>query len=150
MNLTEFDKYEQRCLIIKNLIEKHYNNHTFKFYYNTDNRLYNILINGTTNISILGDNTWQDIKRHIDKKLNYKNNSECGICFETIKKNVTCPKCSQNLCAECYINIIRKGKGIFTCPFCKYKFGEKMELFDLALAIVSIKEMLGDYTDDLD
>ena len=111
--------------IIKELISKHYDKSStsFEFVVNAETSFTEIVINGECNISVLPDSTWKEIKRHIDKKLiSLRKNHEgiiddCVICFEPIKNNVSCPKCSNNHCGNCYINLFKSGKGIITCPF---------------------------------
>lgn len=77
-------------------------------------------------ISIDEDNTWDEIKRHIDVKLSDKKDKDCSICDTTFVGKigrVTCNKCSGEYCTNCYINIFRTGKGIMPCPFCRHSIG---------------------------
>ena len=77
-------------------------------------------------ISIVEDNTWDEIKRHIDVKLSDKKDKDCSICDNTFAGKigrVTCNKCAGEYCSNCYINIFRIGKGIMPCPFCRDTIG---------------------------
>ena len=113
MNPTELDKYDERCNIIKTLILKDYINDKFDFIRNPQTLYIEIVINNNFKITLLPDSNWKEIKRHIEKKINVQRNGisqDCIICCEKIQKNVTCPKCSNNFCGECYI-YLKAGKG---------------------------------------
>ena len=78
-------------------------------------------------ITILEDNTWDEIKHHIDAKISKDKTDECSICSteEIQKRRVTCTKCASDWCTDCYINIFRVNKGIIKCPFCRFTYGEE-------------------------
>ena len=78
--------------------------------------------------TIKATNSWREIKRHIDAKISEKKSSECPICSsEKIqKRRVSCTKCAEAWCVDCYINIFRANKGITKCPFCRYEVGFEM------------------------
>ena len=114
--------YDNHCKMIKNKIINEFKNYKFDFIRNPNTLEIEIIIDNNSVITILHDNTWDEIKRHINKKiLGFK--GDCGICCKKINKNVTCNKCSNNCCVNCYINLFKFGKGIITCPYCKYSFG---------------------------
>ena len=69
MNPKEFDKYDKRCNVIKNLILKDYINDKFDFIRNPETLYIEIVINNNSKITLLPDNNWKEIKRHIDKKI---------------------------------------------------------------------------------
>lgn len=87
-----------------------------------------IIINKTSTITILEENTWDDIKRNIDSKLSTPNNFDCSICcLNNIKKKVSCNKCSNYWCIPCYAEIYKTNNGIIKCPYCRFEFGEKID-----------------------
>ena len=115
----------------ENFIKKYskYINDKFEFIRDPETTYVEIVINNNSKITILPGSNWKEIKRHIDKKIIVQRNgiSEgCIICYEKIRNNVTCPKCSNNYCGECYINLFKKGKGVITCPHCRYSIGNTM------------------------
>lgn len=69
------------------------------------------------------DLTIVQLKRIVGRSIN-PDTLLCEICSETKEQNVTC-RCSNTYCVDCYINIIRSGSGIFTCPYCRYTFGNR-------------------------
>ena len=77
-------------------------------------------------MTVLQNNTWDEIKRHIDTKINDNKTNECFICSaQEIQKRVSCPKCAFYWCIDCYINIFRTNKGIIKCPFCRFTYGNE-------------------------
>jgi hypothetical protein len=76
-------------------------------------------------MTIKATNSWREIKRHIDAKISEKKSSECPICSsEKIQqRRVSCTKCAEASCVDCFINIFRANKGITKCPFCRYEVG---------------------------
>jgi len=146
MNSIEFDKYDKKCNIIKNLILTFYRNYKIDFIRNPETLYIEVVINNISNITLLPDNNWNEIKRHIDKKIIVLCNGileDCIICCESIQKNVTCPKCSNNWCGECYINLFKNGKGVITCPHCRFSFGNRMPEDMIQMAVNEIKYKIG-------
>ena len=146
MNSEDLPEYNNKCDVIKELIIKNYTNNTFDFIRNPDTLYIEVIINNKSNVTILPDNTWTEIKRHITKKIIVQCDGiveDCIICCGTIKKNVTCPKCSINYCSECYINIFKHGKGVITCPHCRYSFGNVMPEYMLKSGVDQIRQKLG-------
>lgn len=80
-------------------------------------------------LTILENNTWDEIKRNIDQKLTFfgKTNETCPLCMEECVCLVTCNKCTHFTCDTCYIDIIRTNKGIHKCPFCRNEIGRVIE-----------------------
>lgn len=77
-------------------------------------------------VTILKIYKWKEAKRILDKKMNSDDKNECEICYtQMIENKVSCPKCANYYCGECYINIYRENKGIIICPFCRWKYGYK-------------------------
>jgi len=137
--------YENKKKKIKKKIRKHYKDEKFTYITNPDTRYTEILINDVSRITLLPDSTWNEIKRHINKKLAGQRDGfgDCVICCEEITQNVTCTKCSGNYCADCYINLFRYGEGIVTCPHCRYSFGRILPNFMIEIGVESIKRKLG-------
>ena len=92
-------------------------------------------------LSILKENTWENIKRNIDNKMSNIKPVECSICLskKVQKRKVSCPKCSFDTCAGCYINIFRTNKGIIKCPFCRYTHGNE---FPDEMIEIGVQEIL--------
>jgi hypothetical protein len=55
-------------------------------------------------MTILEENTWDEIKRHIDSILSNEKSNECSICYTNaiIKRRVTCTKCASDCCIDCF------------------------------------------------
>lgn len=100
-----------------------------------------IFINKKAVMTILECNTWDEIKRHIDAKINDEKRNECSICAtnELQKKRVTCTKCASEWCINCYISIFRTNKGIIKCPFCRFAYGEE---FSEDMIEIGIQEII--------
>ena len=79
-------------------------------------------------MTIPKEDTWDEIKRHIDAKMSIEKQIECSICStKTIQFcRVSCNKCASDWCIDCYINIFRTNKGIIKCPFCRYSYGNRL------------------------
>lgn len=144
----ELGKYYKRCAIIKSLILKEYHDQQFEFCQNIDTRYAEIVINGTGKITILPDNSWTEIKRHIIKKIKFSNEKNksylCSICAEQMKKRVSCARCSNGTCGNCYINIFKANNGIIKCPHCRYSYGNHVPDNMIGIYIDEIKRKLGD------
>lgn len=148
MSSKEFDKYAKRCNVIKNLILKDYVNDKFEFIRDLETLYIEIIINGNSKITLLPDSTLKQIKRHIDKKLIVQRDGisgDCIICCEPIQQNVTCSNCSNNYCGECYINLFENGRGVITCPHCRYSYGNTMPEYMIQMSVNEIKHQLGKY-----
>lgn len=84
-----------------------------------------ITINENATITILESNDWNEIKRHIDSKINMQIKYECSICLSNnLKKTVSCNKCACYWCIPCYAEIFKVNRGLIKCPFCRYEFGK--------------------------
>jgi hypothetical protein len=143
MNKGDRDRYDRRCSIIEKLVIAEFKDQEFDFVRNKDT--WNIEIafrhNGFTLATLLLDNTFQEIKRHLNKKLSgaYHNNI-CDICFEISKISASCNKCANSTCGECYINIFKTNKGIMTCPQCRHTFGYETPEYLMEYRILEIRE----------
>lgn len=96
-------------------------------------------------LTILEDNTWAEIKRHIDLKMTPKIPDECTVCMtdSIIKGRVTCSKCAGQLCTLCYINIYRAAKGATKCPFCNYKVGSAVPSWAVETGVEMLRTRFG-------
>jgi hypothetical protein len=141
MNFNEIDKYNKRCDIIKDLILKTFVDTTFEFNTNPDTLYNEVTINGNSKISLLPDNSWQEVKRHINQKI-LGFTGDCIICCEKMENAVSCAKCSNNFCGKCYIKLFRVGKGIITCPHCRWEFGENVREIMIESFVDKIKDRL--------
>jgi hypothetical protein len=72
--------------------------------------------------------SWDEIRRHIDAKMSNAKSEDCSICLtpEIQKVRVSCPKCANNWCMNCYVSIYRTNKGLMKCPFCRWTYGKKV------------------------
>lgn len=148
LSSKKFDKYDKKCNMIKKLILKDYVNDKFEFIRNSETLHIEIIINNKSKITLLRNNSYEEIKRHIEKKITVQHDGiseDCIICREIIQKNVTCSKCSNNYCGKCYINLFKNGKGVITCPHCRYSFGDTMPEYMVQMSIDEIKHKLGEY-----
>ena len=91
-------------------------------------------------MTILKENTWDEIKRHIDNKICDIKPLECSICLskEMQKSKVSCPICSFDTCVNCYISIFRANKGLIKCPFCRYTYGDECPDYMIEICIQEI------------
>ena len=102
----------------------------FKIHENTHDLLLYIIKKGspTLVITIPRNNSWDNIKRYIDSKLSVKFSEECSICFsKQINSRVLCLRCKGEGCMYCYIAIYRNNKGIIVCPFCRFRYGNRVQ-----------------------
>ena len=89
------------------------------------------------NFAVLKNRTWEYTKKYIEKikEARSQPSAECVICYERDYRFSGCAKCYQRYCLECLIKIMQEGQGIFTCPFCSHKVGQRMNR--LAVDIVA-------------
>jgi hypothetical protein len=125
MNIEDVEDYNKNVNIIKSLVNKTYKNYNIKFIKNIETNLIEINI-FDFKITILQNDKWNKIKKHIEHKLNGFS-GECSICLNKIIKNVSCNNCLNNWCGDCYINLFKNGKGIIICPYCRFSFGENIQ-----------------------
>jgi len=100
-----------------------------------------IFTNKKAIMTILEDNTWDEIKHHIDTKMSNSKSDECSICSTKETKQtqrVTCTKCASDWCVDCYINIFRENKGIIKCPFCRFTYGQQMSDYMVNMGVQQI------------
>ena len=86
--------------------------------------------------------SWDEIKRLIDAILSNEKSEECSICStrEIQIRRISCPKCANDWCTNCYVNIFRTNKGIVKCPFCRYTYGEKWPEHMIEIGVQEILE----------
>lgn len=137
------EKYNKRCQIIEKLIISQFPDLKFKLVFNNDTKYYEIfLIEQKAQISILENTEWKALKRGIELKIKQEYNTLCSICYENINKNVSCSKCYNNWCGECYISLFISGEGIIKCPFCRYSFGIKTPKNMINICVQEIRDKL--------
>ncbi len=144
MRDDEKKQYYKKCNLLVKLILKQYHPRTINKNVNEDNGFIEVFIS-KSHLTLLPNKTWIDTKRVIDKLLRdeYKVNSgDCNICSKPININVSCPECGNKYCSDCYIKIFKKGKGIITCPYCKFKYGNVMSDLEINYGILEIRRKL--------
>lgn len=78
-----------------------------------------VIVKHNALITILPTNTWEEIKDCIDIKMNKKNTDVCSICYKSTKKRrVSCGKCLNYWCVECYMQNCKSYTGYQKCPYC--------------------------------
>jgi len=81
-------------------------------------------------LTIIENNTWDEIKRNIKIKLQFKpmkTTETCPVCMEEVVIYVPCNKCTNHTCTKCYTDIIKINKGLYVCPFCRNEIGRLMD-----------------------
>lgn len=141
MSFEKYPEYHKRCNVIKNLISITYKDLDYFFTINHNTNFVEMIINNKGQLTILPDNTWNEIKRHIDVKItcSYK---DCIICLNKIETSVSCSKCANHWCGNCYVDLYTHGQGIVTCPICRFSVGEKVPSKLLKLGISQIKKRI--------
>lgn len=151
-NNKDFKRYE----IIKKLILETFKKEilskqiefTFNFDFNTG--IIKGEINGKRNafFEIERNMKFKKIIKKLNKFVDFSKENEikdCVICCEVIKQNAVCNECLNPICTDCYINIFRKNKGIFKCPFCSFSVGEEMTKLEVDIGVMTIKEKIAGY-----
>jgi hypothetical protein len=137
--------YSKRCDVLKQLILKAYGPHIHEFKKNESTGYIEVCFKMGGTITILHDNTWSELEKNIGKKLDGNANHFCSVCSGVKNKLVTCNKCSQSFCTECYIDSFRKNKGLVVCPHCNYSFGVVMSDEVLEDRIDNIRDKIEDW-----
>ena len=116
-----------------------------RFHRNSLNGCVEFSIGEKEPITILKDNTWAEVKRHIDLKLSPEIPETCTICMtDSIKKGrVTCPKCAGQMCTTCCVDIYRAKKGATSCPFCNNKVGDRVPNSAVEIGVQMLRERFG-------
>jgi hypothetical protein len=90
--------------------------------------------------------SWKQITRAVEKKRDFVPGPRCcGICCEERSgpaSNVSCNRCANSFCGECYIGLFRTGRGIIRCPFCRDEFGFLMSPQDVERGVRMIRSKL--------
>ncbi len=74
---------------------------------------------GIMEFIIRNDTPWQEIKRGLDKRINNPRDDTCFICRNISENKYYCGECSNWICYDCILELVRKGKGTLKCPFCR-------------------------------
>ena len=73
---------------------------------------------------IFEGDTYEEIKKRIDKYFQLTYTPDCQICLEKITaRSLACCKCLQRTCLNCAINIIRHNHGLLVCAYCRFEDG---------------------------
>ena len=124
--------YEDKFKLYLRKIHKTYPDLKFKYEKGKgkDNNLYTIyFIDYTSTITILENSIWKEIKLHIDKIIFEEKNPNkytCEICYNNSYTFISCNKCSNKYCRQCYFDILRERKGIIICPYCRHQTGDTL------------------------
>jgi hypothetical protein len=130
--------------ILKQKIREYIPKEKILFYTDENNGLLTIkFLKTKATIAILKDNTWDEITKHIDTKVKKRKDIKCVNCNNESLKNMTCPKCTADVCAYCYVSIYKLKKGIFECPTCKYSHGEELPDFIVEAGAKILEKKLG-------
>lgn len=86
-----------------------------------------VFVNHKSMMTILPSNTWLEVKRIIDFRINDIKLDECSICCSDKLigiTNVSCNKCAVCYCVGCFYKLLIINQGLMICPFCKYTSGD--------------------------
>jgi len=64
--------------------------------------------------------------------------AKCNICYNKSKNHCFCRHCDKSCCIDCYAKIIREGKGVSQCPYCRQKDGTVVENKDILESIIRL------------
>ena len=137
--IEKSDEFSDICKKIREYIP----NVNIEFMFNDNTQLLEIVfIEEKSVMSILKDNTWAEIKRHINAIISKNKDTDCSICCEKIISRTGCTKCSSDWCVECYINLFKTGQGIIKCPYCRFEYGFRMNEQELNMGVANIRAKL--------
>lgn len=89
----------------------------------------------------IGDTvTWLTIKKRIEGR--NQTSEECSICYERFSMSHVCRVCNNLCCHTCFIDIMEKGQGVYTCPYCRHTVGEKCDNVEMNNRITCILDRL--------
>jgi hypothetical protein len=141
-NDEECEKYIKRCDVMIKLITNEFKNDKLEFTTNPDSLHVVVVVNDNNRITLLPNISWNEIRRNINNAI-LQITKKCIVCYETIKKtNICCPKCSNSICGDCYINEFRICKGLITCPHCKFTIGQRLPESMIEKCVDEIKQKL--------
>lgn len=95
--------------------------------------------------SVLEDSVWADVKRVLAKKVNRATATErwtCDICCEASPNRVSCNKCANDTCGECYIRALVAGQGVVVCPWCRGRTGQRFEPHQVTIMAEQVRSRL--------
>jgi hypothetical protein len=130
--------------ILKKKIREYIPKEKIVFYRDENNGLLSIkFLKTKSTMSILEDNTWEEIIKHINTKIKKRMDIKCVRCETDELKNLTCPKCICDICAYCYVFIYKTNRGIFECPKCKYTYGNEVPDVLLEMGTAMLEKKFG-------
>ena len=101
---------------------------------------------GTLRFSLTHDMTVADLHRRFAKMMNHLDHSEgdeCEICYKHTKR-ISCTKCNNMICRECYISLFQEGHGIITCPYCRTQHGTYRLPHQVLSGVAQIRQKIDD------
>jgi hypothetical protein len=90
-------------------------------------------------LSVEEDSSWTQTRRLLASKMMEKPLEECGICMDDMRARVSCGRCGQPTCKDCYIANFEAGRGVVVCPFCRYEVGVAKSTADLEFALCMLR-----------
>ena len=97
----------------------------------------------TFTLSVFDDSVWTDVYRSLAKKLACDAGEwTCDICCEVASKRVSCNKCSNESCGECYIRSFVHGEGVIVCAFCRQRTGQRFSPHMIGQMVDEIRQKL--------
>ena len=101
-------------------------------------------------MTILEENTWEELKRIIDSKTRHQfRATQCEICLHAHlmqRASISCSKCAKRWCVGCNIKMFKNNKGLSKCPYCRYAIG--VVIPDMIVEM-GVAEMLGRWEPDM-
>lgn len=104
-------------------------------------------------VSVLPSDTIDTLKAKINDRLSGKT-TECSICYSeydnTGVRKTVCSRCTYDHCTNCFVELLKKGEGIVTCPQCSFKIGKPQKAEDLRNMVNRIQGLKTDPACDFD
>ncbi len=122
------DNYTTKVILFAKLLKKEYPDTVIVI--KKENCNYRVILDDVF-INVPIDAIWVNFKKRVHNILNNVITQECNICMEKKDTYLTCLKCPQAYCIECFLNIILPSRGVIKCPFCRAEYGEEMSGWDL-------------------
>lgn len=82
-----------------------------------------------THIIIHCNDTWNDVKNKIDRRVN--DSEECAICLDISDISTPCFECNTKICVACVLTLIIKNQGVNVCSFCRCRSGKELDVEEL-------------------
>jgi len=139
MDDESYKHYMRRCQIMLPLIENQFSKHIIKLSKNPESLFLEIILDDFIMVDILPGDDFNVLKNKIIKQIKAKmKDLVCNVCDESDILPMSCPKCFQLWCIDCYISRFRSGQGIVMCPNCKHCVGQKMKHENIQMCVEEI------------